>query len=128
MNSLNKAQIIGNITKDPELRQTQSGQQVCTFSIATNYSWKDSNGNKQEEAEFHNIVAWGKLAEICSQYLRKGQKVFVEGRLKTQSWEDKESGKKMYRTEIICKDMIMLSKKDDGGHQAPPPSDDDFLS
>lgn len=110
MNALNKAQIIGNLTRDPELKQTAGGQSVCTFGVATNRSWTDSNGTKKDEAEYHNIVAWGKLAEICGQYLKRGTKVFVEGRLQTRSWED-EGGTKHYRTEIVSNDMIILTPK-----------------
>ena len=112
MNSLNKAQIIGNLTREPELKQTATGQSVCTLGVATNRTWNDSNGEKRDEAEFHNVVCWGKLAEICSEYLKKGAKVFFEGRLQTRNWED-ESGVKHYRTEIVANDMIMLSNKSD---------------
>ena len=107
--SLNRATIIGNLTRDPEMRQTTTGQSVCSFGVATNRSWKDQQGNKQEAVEYHNIVAWGKLAEICSQYLSKGRKVFVEGRLQTRDWEGQD-GVKRYRTEIIAQDMIILDK------------------
>lgn len=116
MNSLNKAQVIGNITRAPELKQIPSGQSVCTVGVATNRNWTDSSGDKKEEVEFHNIVCWGKLAEICAEYLKKGSKVFFEGRLQTRSWED-DAGAKHYRTEIVANDMIMLSPKgsNDGG-------------
>ncbi len=113
MNSLNKAQVIGNITRDPELKTTTGGQSVCTVGVATNRYWTDSSGQKKDEAEFHNIVVWGKLAEICDQYLKKGMKVFFEGRLQTRNWED-ESGVKHYRTEIVAQDMIILTPKGDG--------------
>jgi len=109
--SLNKAQLIGNLTRDPEVRQTPSGRTVTSFSVATNYSWKDQNGQKQERAEFHNIVAWGKLAEICGQYLTKGKKVYIEGRLQTRDWEG-DDGVKRYKTEIVADNMIMLSYDD----------------
>lgn len=108
-NSLNKVQLIGNLTKDPELRQTPNGNSVCSFTIATNLTWKDANGQKQDKAEFHNIVSWGKLAEICGQYLQKGKKVYVEGRLQTRDWEA-EDGSKRYKTEIVAENMIMLSQ------------------
>lgn len=108
--SLNRVQIIGNLTRDPELRQIPGGQTVATFSVATNFSWKDQSGQKQEKSEFHNIVAWRKLAEICGQYLKKGGKVFIEGRLQTRDWEG-EDGVKRYRTEIIAENMIMLDRK-----------------
>ncbi len=110
MNSLNKAQVIGNLTRDPELKQTTNGQSVCTLGVATNRYWNDSSGQKKEDVEFHNIVCWGKLAEICAEYLKKGAKVFFEGRLQTRSWED-DAGIKHYRTEIVANDMIMLSPK-----------------
>lgn len=106
--SLNQAQIIGNLTKEPDVRQTPNGSTVATFTVATNYTWKDSNGQKQEKAEFHNIVAWGKLAEICQSYLNKGQKVYIQGRLQTRDWEA-EDGSRRYKTEIIADNMIMLS-------------------
>lgn len=115
--SLNKAMIIGNLTRDPELKQIASGQSVCSFGVATSRNWKDASGNKQEQTEFHNIVAWGKLAEICGQYLVKGKKVYVEGRLQTRDWEGQD-GVKRYRTEIICENMVMLGAP--GG--APGPS------
>ena len=111
--SLNKAQIIGNLTRDPEVRQTPNGQTVATIGVATNRKWKNASGELQEEAEFHNIVVWGKLAEICQQYLKKGAKAYFEGRLKTRSWEDPD-GKKNYRTEIIAENMIMLDSRGGG--------------
>ncbi len=114
MNSLNLAQVIGNLTRDPELRQTQNGQAVCTLGVATNRRWKDSSGQMKEEAEFHNIVCWGKLAEIVNQYLKKGAKVFFSGRLQTRTWDD-DAGVKHYRTEIVAQDMIMLGGRGEGG-------------
>jgi single-strand DNA-binding protein len=110
MNSLNQANIIGNLTRDPEMKVIPSGQTVTTFSVATNRSWKDKSGEKKEEVEYHNIVVWGKLAEICGQYLNKGKKVFVSGNLKTRSWEATDGSKKS-RTEIVAQDMIMLGGK-----------------
>ncbi|MDZ7798747.1 MAG: single-stranded DNA-binding protein [Patescibacteria group bacterium] len=111
---LNKAQIIGNLTRDPEVRSTTSGQSVASFGVATNRVWKDkASGERKSSAEFHNIVAWGRLAEICQQYLKKGSKVYFEGRLQTRSWED-PSGVKKYRTEIVAQNMIMLDKKGEG--------------
>lgn len=107
--SLNKATIIGNLTRDPELKYTPQGHAVCTFSIATNRDWV-SNGEKHESVEFHNIVSWNKLAEICDQLLGKGDKTFIEGRLQTRSWED-DNGKKNYRTEIVIDEMILLNSK-----------------
>lgn len=108
--NLNKAMIIGNVTRDPELRNTTSGQAVASFSVATNMSWTDQSGQKQEKVEFHNIVAWRKLAEICSQYLKKGSKVYVEGRLQTSEWSGQD-GNKRYKTEIVMENMIMLDSK-----------------
>lgn len=110
---LNKVQIIGRITQDIELRQTPNGQSVTTLSIATNRNWTDGNGMKQEQAEFHNVVLWSKLAEIASQYLAKGRRVYIEGRLQTRSWEAQD-GTKRYRTEIIGENMIMLDGNTSG--------------
>jgi single-strand DNA-binding protein len=110
--SLNRVQLIGNLTKDPELRQIPGGQTVASFSIATNFSWTDQSGQRQEKAEYHNIVAWRKLADICGQYLRKGSKIFLEGRIQTREWEG-EDGVKRYRTEIVAENMIMLDRKGD---------------
>lgn len=123
--SLNKAMIIGNLTRDPELKQIPSGQSVCSFGVATNRTWNDKQGQKQEQVEFHNVVAWGKLAEICSQYLFKGKKVYIDGRLQTQDWEGQD-GVRRYRTEIIAENMIMLSPPQGGssnmGGPVPPPA------
>ena len=102
--------MIGNVTRDPEMRQIPGGQTVCTFSVATNLSWTDQSGQKQDKAEYHNLVAWRKLAEICGQYLRTGSKVFVEGRIQTRDWEA-EDGTKRYKTEIVVENMIMLDRK-----------------
>jgi single-strand DNA-binding protein len=110
--SLNRAQIIGNVTRDPEMKQIPGGQVVTSFGIATNFTWTDQSGQKQEKVEFHNIVAWRKLAEICGQYLKKGSKVFIEGKIQTRSWEA-EDGSKRYRTEIVADNMIMLDRKGD---------------
>ena len=112
---LNKVQIIGNITQDIELKQTPNGQNVCSFSIATNRNWTDASWVRQEQAEFHNIVFWGKLAEIAGQYLNKWKKVYVEGRLQTRNWEAQD-GSKRYRTEIVWENMIMLDR---AGWEAP---------
>ncbi len=122
MNSLNKAQIIGNLTRDPELRKTKNGQSVCTVGVATNRSWTDSSGQKHEEAEFHSVVCWGRLAEIVAEYLHKGSKVFFEGRLRTRSWED-DAGMKHFRTEIIADDMIILGPRKDGESSGEPVPD-----
>jgi len=118
---LNKAMIIGNVTRDPEVKTTPSGQNVANFSIATNLVWTDQSGTKQEKAEFHNIVAWRKLADICGQYLKKGSKVYLEGRLQTRSWDD-QNGVKKYRTEIIADNMIMLNKVDSSSQSASQPA------
>lgn len=107
--SLNKAQLIGNLTRDPELRYTPSGAAVCSFSIATNRSWTTDTGEKHEESDFHRIVAWNKLGEICSQYLVKGRKVYVEGRLSTRNWTSQDGQNKSV-TEIVIDDMIILDK------------------
>jgi single-strand DNA-binding protein len=107
MASLNKAQLIGNLTKDPEIRTTPAGYQVASFGLATNLTYTDQSGQKQQKAEFHNIIAWRKLAEICGQYLRKGSKIYIEGRLQTREWTGQD-GVKKYRTEIIAENMIML--------------------
>jgi single-strand DNA-binding protein len=112
--NLNKAMIIGNLTRDPEVKNTPNGATVATFSVATNMVWTDQSGQKQERVEFHNMVAWRKLADICGQYLRKGSKVYVEGRLQTNSWE--KDGVKHYRTEIVVENMIMLDRP---GQAAP---------
>lgn len=113
MNSLNRAELIGNLTRDPELKTTQNGKSVATVGIATNRTWKDSSGQKHEEAEFHNIVCWGKLAEIVNDYLNKGMKAYFAGRLQTRTWED-EAGIKHYRTEVVADDMIILSPRSSG--------------
>lgn len=122
--SLNKVMLIGNLGKDPELRYTTSGVAVATFSLATNESWKDADGNLQERTEWHNIVAWKKLAEICGEWLKKGKKVYIEGRIQTRSYDDKNTGTKKYITEIVADNMIMLDYKaapDNGGNAAPLP-------
>jgi len=108
--SLNRVQLIGNLTRDPEMKQIPGGQVVTSFGIATNLSWTDQSGAKQNKVEFHNVVAWRKLAEICGQYLKRGSKVFVEGRLQTRDWEG-EDGVKRYKTEILAENMIMLDSK-----------------
>lgn len=105
---LNRVMLIGNLTRDPELRNTPNGKAVASMSIATNRFWTDAQGQKQKEAEFHNIVMWSKLAEIASQYLHRGSKVYVEGRLQTREWTGQD-GIKRYRTEIVADNMIMLN-------------------
>jgi single-strand DNA-binding protein len=111
---LNKVMLIGNVTRDPELRTTPTGQSVASFSLATNRVWKDQNsGERKSVADFHNIIAWRKLAEICGQYLQKGSKIYVEGRIQTRSWQGQD-GVKKYTTEIIMENMIMLDRKPQG--------------
>jgi single-strand DNA-binding protein len=134
--SLNKVQLIGNLGKDPELKYTPSGVAVATFSIATSESWKDQEGNQQEKTEWHNIVAWRKLAEICGEYLKKGKKVYLEGKLQTRNYE--KDGIKRYVTEIVADQLIMLDGggggKSNGGSSASEaspmvseaPKDDDL--
>jgi single-strand DNA-binding protein len=114
---INKVIILGNLGKDPELKYTTSGQPVTNFTVATNERWKDKNGETQEKTEWHNIVAWARLAEIANQYLTKGSQVYIEGRLQTRSWDDKE-GKKHYTTEIVASDMVMLGGRGAGTGQA----------
>ena len=108
--SLNKVLLIGNLTRDPEMRYTNSGAPVVTFGMATNKSWKDSDGETKELAEFHNLVAWNKMAEICQQLLAKGMKVYIEGSLNTRSWEG-DDGVTRYKTEIRVDEMILLDSK-----------------
>ena len=112
---VNKVILVGNLGRDPEMRALPSGQQVANFSLATSRRYKDRDGNRKDETEWHNIVVFGKQAEIAGQYLTKGKMVFVEGRIQTRSWDDKESGKKQYKTEIICDNFQMLGSKGDGG-------------
>lgn len=119
--NLNRATIIGNLTRDPEVRTTTTGRTVASFGVATNRSWTDASGQRQEKAEFHNIVAWGKLAEICGQYLNKGRKVYIEGRLQTREWEGQD-GAKRNRTEIVAENMIMLDRGQGQGGAAASPS------
>ncbi len=142
--NLNKAMIIGNLTRDPEIRSTPSGASVASFSVATNMIWTDQSGQRQEKVEFHNVVAWKRLAEICGQYLKKGSKVYIEGRLQTRDWTGQD-GIKRSRTEIITENMIMLDRagssqpftpaktsaqENSAGRQQPaddfPPADDDI--
>jgi single-strand DNA-binding protein len=118
--SLNRVQLIGNLTRDPELRYTPNGTAVCSFGMATNRSWKTDAGEKHDEAEFHNIVSWNKLAELCSQFLVKGRKVYVEGRLSTRTWTGQD-GAQRNRTEIVISDMILLdSNRGTAGATAVP--------
>ena len=116
---LNKSMGIGRLTRDPEVRSIPSGQQVANFSVATNFRWKDSSGQFQDRPEYHDIVAWGKLAEICGQYLTKGKRVYVEGRLQTRDWAGND-GVRRYKTEVIATDMIMLDGPRSAGGGAAP--------
>ncbi len=113
--SLNRVTLIGNLTRDPELKYTPQGSAVCTFGIATNREWTDSSGQKQEGAEFHRIVAWGKLGEICSQLLQKGRKVFVEGRLQTRQWKTQDGSDKQV-TEVVIEEMMALDAPKSAGN------------
>ncbi len=116
---LNKAMVIGRLTRDPEVRSIPSGTQVANFAVATNYRYKDSSGQMQDKPEYHDIVAWGKLAEICAQYLNKGRRVYIEGRIQTRDWTGND-GVRKYKTEIIASDMIMLDgPRGQGGGAAP---------
>jgi single-strand DNA-binding protein len=115
---LNKVMLIGNLGRDPEVRSTPSGQPVANFTLATSRRWKDKNGQRQDQTEWHYIVVWGKQAEIAGQYLTKGKQIFIEGRLQTRSWEDRQSGEKKYRTEVICENFQMLGQRG-GGAGAP---------
>src|SRR5437588_7215753 len=123
--SLNRVQLIGNLTRDPELRYTPNGNAVCTFGLATNRTWTTDSGEKREEVDFHRIVAWNKLAELCSQFLTKGRKVYVEGRLSTRSWTGQD-GQQKSRTEVVIDDMILLDNKGfSSGSQSPERNNDD---
>lgn len=117
----NQVILVGNLTRDPELKTIPSGQNVASFAIATNRTWSDQSGETQEAVDFHNIVAWGKLADLAGQYLAKGRKVLVMGRLQTRSW-DGEDGKKNYRTEVVASEVNFLDKATDGGNFNPPES------
>jgi len=110
--SFNQVILVGNMARDPELRTIPSGQSVASYAVATNRVWKDQNGEQQEQADFHNIVAWGKLAELSEQYLKKGRKVMVVGRLQTRSW-DAEDGSKRYRTEVVANEISFLDRPGD---------------
>ncbi|EKD68223.1 MAG: hypothetical protein ACD_48C00017G0003 [uncultured bacterium] len=118
--SLNKVQLIGNLTRDPELRYTPTGAAVCTIGLATNRSWTTEAGEKKEETEFHRVVAWNKLAELCSQLLIKGRKIYVEGRLRTNQWQGQD-GTQHYTTEVVIEDMIILDSKRPVGEVLPTP-------
>lgn len=127
---LNRATILGRLTRDPEVRTTPNGKSVATIGVATNRVWTDSSGAKQEKVEFHNCVLWGKVAEIAGQYLTKGRRIYVEGRLETRDWVGQD-GVKRYRTEIIADNMIMLDSPKTAtsaaGNDAPPPPADEAV-
>jgi single-strand DNA-binding protein len=107
---LNKVMLIGNLGRDPEMRYTPSGKPVTSFSLASSRSWVSSDGDRREETEWFNVVAWGNLAEICNQHLARGQQVYIEGRLQTRSWED-SNGQRHFRTEVVANEMIILGKR-----------------
>ena len=113
MASVNKVILIGNLGKDPEIRTTPQGTTLARFSVATSTTWKDASGAKQERTEWHDVVAWEKLAQICGEYLQKGKQVYVEGSLQTRSWED-QNGQKRYKTEIKASNVVMLGRREDG--------------
>jgi len=117
MASVNKVILIGNLGKDPEIRTTPQGTTLARFSVATTTAWKDASGAKQERTEWHDIVAWEKLAQICGEYLQKGKQVYVEGSLQTRSWED-QNGQKRYKTEVKASNVVMLGRREDGARAA----------
>src|SRR5215207_7703227 len=123
--SLNKVMLIGNVGRDPEMRYLQSGEPVTTFSVATNRRWTGQDNQPREETEWHNVVAWRKLAEQCNEYLSKGRKVYIEGRLQTRSWDDQASGQKKYRTEIVADRMLMLDSRDPRSREGGPGGSDE---
>lgn len=120
---LNKVFLYGNLTRDPELKALPSGSQVANFGIATNRTYKDKSGAKQEATEFHNIVAFGRTAEVIAQYMKKGRPIFVEGRIQTRSWEGKEDGKKQYRTEIVVDNFQFGADGGKGSTTHAPPTE-----
>lgn len=111
MRSVNKVILVGNLTRNPELKSTTGGQAICTFGIATNRQWKDQNGEQRDLAEFHEVTAWSRRAEVCHQILKKGNLVYIEGYLKTRNWIDEETQKRRYRTEVVVDDIIKLEKR-----------------
>jgi single-strand DNA-binding protein len=138
MASVNKVIVIGNLGRDPELRYTKDGRAVANFTVATNERWRDREGNTQERTEWHRIVVWDKQAETCAQYLQKGRSVYVEGRLQTREWEDRE-GQKRTTTEIVAQNVTFLGSRGEGGggaggrsqgsppgEEGPPPGGEDI--
>ncbi len=124
---LNKVMVIGHLGKDPEMRYTPSGRPVTTFSIAVSRSWNTADGERRSETEWFNIVSWGNLAEICKQYLHKGQQVYIEGRLQTRYWEDKE-GQKHTSVEVVANEMLMLGDRHDNNSSSQESENDDDKS
>lgn len=122
-NGLNKVILIGNLGRDPEVRYTPGGLAVANFSMATSETWTNKEGEKETRTEWHRIVAWGKLGEICGEYLSKGKQIYIEGRIQTREWEDKE-GNKRYTTEIIALQMLMLGSRESADESRPSPSSD----
>jgi single-strand DNA-binding protein len=122
---LNKVMVIGSVGRDPEMRYIPSGKPVTSFSVATSRGWTDADGERHEETEWFNVVAWGNLAEICKQHLRKGQQVYIEGRLQTRSWEDHE-GRKRFRTEVVANEMILLGKRAESRDEPSPQGEGKF--
>jgi len=112
--SVNKVILVGNVGKDPDVRYSQSGTPVANFSLATNERFKDRSGDWQDRTEWHNIVAWQRLAEIVGEYVAKGSKVYVEGKLQTTSWEDRQSGERKYRTQVVASDLVLLGSVTNG--------------
>ena len=121
---LNKAMLFGNLTRDPELRALPSGMNVCSFAVATNRVYRDREGKKQEQTDFHNIVVFGRQADTVAQYLKKGSSVYVEGRIQTRSWDDKTSGEKRYRTEVVAERVQFGPKSAGGGKRAAAPDEE----
>lgn len=124
MRSINKVILIGNLTRDPESKEVQNGQKITTFSIATNRRWVTSDGHEKTSTEYHDCVAWARLADICEKYLKRGKLVYIEGYLKTRSWTTEE-GIKKFRTEVVVQDLIMLDKK--GGHDEEAMDDVEYV-
>ena len=116
--SVNKVILLGNLGKDPEVKFTPSGTAVAKFSVATSSRYKDKSEQWQEQTEWHNVVAWARLAEIAGEYLKKGSKVYIEGRLQTHSWDDKQTNQKKYMTEVIASDLVLLSGRGESGESS----------
>jgi single-strand DNA-binding protein len=120
---VNKAILIGNLGADPELRYTPGGQATTTIRLATNERWRDKDGNLQERTEWHSVVLWGRLAELANEYLKKGRTVYIEGRLQTRSWEDRDTKQKRYRTEVVAREMKFIGGRRDDDASAPTESE-----